>query len=335
MVPAMSERSRYLLCRSKAAAVAVVEAARVGALVIPRDGWTVALVADPAAVAAQGKGPFLDYEYTADHGFTLHLWADGVRVARLEASSEGTRTSTFDPDGWVEHGVCDAAGVEDVVDLLGAARWTHRLVRDRACRTFGVVPESFLRGTDLEEQRGHLHERYPNALRYEAGKRVSWEPQDAGVVARRASLATTTKDKKRWDVENAEQVTGSARVTFAAPLPKSFELTGDAVIAIGLENLGGGSDGLSVRIEGGDGAVELIAASADGRRVEAVDGEVRWPELVLLAARNPQQPIPTTKIALRLEVRVSRAADGILTLRAKSGSSSTALGKRLVARPAP
>jgi hypothetical protein len=128
-------------------------------------------------------------------------------------------------------------------------------------------------------------------------------------------------------------VLGSPRLTFAAPLPKAFDLAGDAVIAIGVENLGGGSDGLAVRIEGGDGAVTLVAASADGRRVEALDGEARWPELVVLAARNPQQPTSTQKIALQLEVRVSRAVEGILTLRARSGSSSTAVGKRLVARP--
>ncbi len=330
----MSERSRYLLCRNKAAAVAVVEAAGVGALVIPRDGWTVVLVADAAAVAPYGAGPLLDYEYASDHGFSLHLWVGGVRVARLEAASEGERTSTFEPDGWVEHGVCDAEGVEDVVDVLAAARWTHRLVRDRACRTFGVVPESFLRGTDLEEERGHLHERYPKALRFDAGKRVSWEPGDAGVVARRARTATTAKEKARWETpEHSEQVLGSARLTFAPPLPKAFDLTGDAVVAIGLHNLGGGSDGLTVRIEGGDGAVALIAASADGRRVEAVDGEVRWPELVLLAARNPQKPAPAATIALRFEVQVSRAVEGVLTLRARSGTSGTALGKRLVARP--
>lgn len=327
----MSERSRYLLCRSKNAAVDLVEAAKVGALVIPREGWTVMVVADPAAVAPHGDGPFLDYEYDADHRFALHLWAGGARVALLEASSEPERTSAFDPDGWVEHGICDAAGVEDIIDLLGA-RWTHRLVRDRSCRTFGVVPESFLRGTDLEEERGHLHVRHPKALRFEAGKRVSWEPQDAGVVARRAQVASTAKEKARWE-EKSEQVIGSPSLAFAPPHPKSFELVGDAAIEIGLVNLGGGSDGLRVSIDGGDGALALIAASANGRRVEASDGEVRWPELVFLAARNPQKPTPAATIALRLEVRVSRAIEGMLTLRARSGSSGTALGKRLVARP--
>jgi len=333
MVATMSERSRYLLCRTKAAAVTVVEASKGGALVIPRDGWTVAVVADPGAVAALGDGPLLDYEYAADHGFSLHLWAFGERVARLEAASEGARTSTFDQAGWVEHGICDAEGVQDIVDLLELGRWTHRVVRDRSCRTFGILPESFLRGTDLEEERGHLHVRYPKALRFEAGRRVSWEPHDAGVVARRAQVATTAKEKARWQApEKSEQVIGTPRLSFAAPHPKTFELTGDAVIAIGIENLGGGSDGLAVSLEGSEGAVTLVAATADGRRVEAIDGEARWPELVLLAARNPQQPAPTGKIALELEVRVTRPADGVLTLRARSGKSTAALGKRLVAR---
>jgi hypothetical protein len=329
----MSERSRYLLCRNKAAGVAVLESARVGGLVIPREGWTVVLAGDPATVAASGKGPYLDYEYVADHSFALHLWADGERLARLEAATEPARTSTFDQAGWVEHGVCDAEGVEDIVDLL-AGRWTHRLVRDRACRTFGVVPESFLRGSDLEDNRGHLHERYPSALRFEAGKRVSWDAQDGGVASMRARVATTAKEKARWeDADKAELITGSARLTFAKPIPKAFELTGEAVVPIGLVNLGGGTDGLSLRIEGADGAVALIAASADGRRVEAIDGEVRWPELVVPGARNPQKPTATATIALQLELRVSQPADGILTVRARSGASTAALGKRLAARP--
>ncbi len=326
----MSERSRYLLFRTKAAAVSAVEAALAGALVIPRDDWSIAVVADPATVASYAVGPCLDYEYNADHGFALHLWASGERIARLEAVTE-PRTSVFEQAGWVEHGVCDAEGLEDITDVLGA-RWTHRLVRDRACRTFGVVPESFLRGADLEEERGHLYVRYPKALRFEAGRRVGWEPQDAGVVARRAYNASSPKEKARYDAEKVEQVTGSPRLNFVAPLPKSFELTGDAVIAIGVENLGGGSDGLSIRVDSPDGAVALVAGTADGRRVEAVDGEVRWPELVLLAARNPTKPTAAATVALRLEVRVQRAAEGVLTLRARSGTSTAAFGKRLVAR---
>ncbi|MCA9676972.1 MAG: hypothetical protein H6709_12280 [Kofleriaceae bacterium] len=326
----MSERSRYLLCRNKSAAVNAVEAAQVGALVVPCDGWTVVVTADPAAVAPHGDGPFLDYEYTADARFALHLWAGGERVARLEAETEPAKSSHFDPQGWVEHGLCDADGVEDIADLIGA-RWTLRMVRDRSCRTFGVIPESFLRGEDLEETRGHLHTRYPKALRFEAGKRVSWERDDAGVVARRARAATTAKEKARWE-EKSEQIIGSPQLTFAKP-PRMFELTGDAVVEIGVENLGGGSDGLSMTVEGGDGAVTLVAASADGRRVDAVDGEVRWPEIVFPAARNPQKPMPAATIAVRLELRVSRAAEGVLTLRARSGTSGAAVGKSLVARP--
>lgn len=327
----MSERSRYLLSRNKNAAISAVEAAKVGALVVPRDGWTITVVADPAHVAQYGDGPFLDYEYVADHGYKCHLWALGEPVAKLEAASEGTRTSTFEQDGWVEHGVCDAEGVEDIVDLLALGRWTHRVVRDRSCRTFGVAVESFLRGTDLEEERGHLYVRFPKAHRYELGKRVAWEPHDAGVVARRVETASTAKQKAK--LEKSEQVIGTPRLTFAAPHPKAFELTGDAVISIGVDNLGGGSDGLAIRLEGGDGAVTLVAGTANGERVAAVDGEVRWPALVLLAARNPAQPIPAATIAVQLEVKVTGNADGVLTLRARSGSSGAALGKRLVARP--
>lgn len=164
LLDATEETAADLLCEARATGLVLPKKGKLVTMIVARRNWE--------AVTDKNKGTLLLYEFAADHGVSVRLFAPR-QIGHL-AKSFASAQKLFDPAPFIARGILDKPGAAAVEQLL-EQKTMDRVARDKLTSLLGVSDVTGIAGDDLAERKSLLVTTFPAALFVERGVRAPWE----------------------------------------------------------------------------------------------------------------------------------------------------------------
>ncbi len=335
--------SVHLLGGDVTAAVESLQAIGATALVLPkaRNHVTVLVgVSNARRWSAATKLPLLTWRFAADHLLDVALFHAGKRVAGFTRDAETGAHQITGARAWHSLATVDPTRLESALDP--ASSGDLNVCAQRAADLLGISDFEWASSRALRDADGleDLRSRFPRAIYLRSGKRARWTTA--------AEADTLEREKREWEVEAREVVTGAPLlappkppvrrgVTRKADPPWVIRRTG--AITLDIENFGGEARGVTLDLESpllAGGACVVDRATLDDVQLVGALSQATWratdPTVLWPAATNPGSPEPVKTHRLTITMRASATDRGQLLVRVVPAASPDGRGRFLVGR---